>query len=185
MADLPDHHRVFLNEQFPFFVRYIDHLIQEQTEEAPHNLEEFRETLPHVLEELMELKRHVPKGFALEKKIITLEFDSARLGEHIQHLDAVQVRDELTHELKVTLERAFDIKQQQRRFEAEQIDRELRDIQTLIEKRQENRELIIGRRLGDLIGRPDVYEWSKGKRPSNEGATPFLCRRSARHSLGA
>ena len=57
------------------------------------------------------------------------------------------------------LEEGCDRKQRRRNFEAEQIERELREIRVMIETRQKNREMIINRRLEDLIGSPDMFEW--------------------------
>ena len=111
------------------------------------------------MNELMELRENLPAVFELEKKILMLDFESERLGEEIRGTRPEKGRAEKIEELTKMLEEIFDLKQERNRLEAEQIERELREIRAMIQKREDNRRMIIGRRAEDLAGGEDIFEW--------------------------
>ena len=65
-------------------------------------------------------------------------------------------REQLTSELKASLKRAFDLKEQVKAHEAELIERELKAIRALLAQRKRNRDQIIGRRLLQLLDEDEL-----------------------------
>ena len=155
---LPEAQRAFVSRKFPMFVELMQQLQQERSAEALHELREYQEAMTHHLAELMGLKREFPDGYEL-KKILIADFNCERLSEQIQQLPTGKERDQHVEKLKSLVEAAFELKQKQRKMEAEQIERELQEIRSLIQKRDQHRAIIVGRRLQELSGQHDLYEW--------------------------
>ncbi|MAE63655.1 MAG: hypothetical protein CMJ18_05235 [Phycisphaeraceae bacterium] len=151
--------RRFLKEQFPAFVDHLQQVLGDVSEDARYMAREYRERLEFLVEEMMELSEHAPAVFEIEKKIWRLDYESERMGERIRDTKPGPKREGQIAELKSMVTEAFDLKQKRRKLEAEQIEKELREISALIQQRQEHRDRIIGRRLADLTGGDELFEW--------------------------
>lgn len=68
-------------------------------------------------------------------------------------------RDRLEGELRETLERTFDLKQQARREHAERMQDEAAEVQQELADREAARREIIERRQRELLGEHDTLEW--------------------------
>ena len=105
------------------------------------------------------IRQSHPELFELEKHILTVDHKSEQIGMRVQKMEPGPQHERLVEELTQHLKEAFDLKQQQRRMQAEEIERELREIRTRIQKRDLNKQRIIARRLDDLAADHEVYEW--------------------------
>ena len=65
----------------------------------------------------------------------------------------------MAEEIRDHISELFDLKMKQQEMEAARIERELMKIRRLIEKRRENREQIIERKMRELTGRGDELDW--------------------------
>jgi hypothetical protein len=81
-----------------------------------------------------------------------LEQETLRLANQIQMLDPGREREERYDELKGLLKQIFDIKQENRRQEINQMEAELNRLKGQLNERESNRDLIIDRRLEELTG---------------------------------
>ncbi|MEO0794784.1 MAG: hypothetical protein AAFX93_06465 [Verrucomicrobiota bacterium] len=92
-----------------------------------------------------------------------LEVESYALAENIMQLeeDGEQAKEvsDLKKKLKGNLEKAFDSKIELQEAEIKNLKDEVKELESLIEKRIENRDQIIQRRLNELLGQQDYLEW--------------------------
>ena len=149
----------FLKQEMPYILEYMEKLKAENPDEAITLLAEYEEDLfPWVLE-LIEIKRGSPAAYELEKQIIELDFKSERLGEQIDEAESDVLRVQMVAQLKAMIEQGFDLKQKLRRLEALLIERELMRLRNVIDTRETNRSIIIARRIQDLSGEANEYDW--------------------------
>ena len=62
-------------------------------------------------------------------------------------------------ELKQTVDRAFVVRQKLLQKDIAHMERQLEKLKMLAEKRQENRDVIVARRVGDLMGEGEYLDW--------------------------
>lgn len=83
---------------------------------------------------------------------------SRDLARRLRTADGAE-RERLERELRETLERTFDLKQQARREQAERMQEEAAEIQRELSERDAARRDIIERRRQKLLGERDAMEW--------------------------
>lgn len=88
-----------------------------------------------------------------------LEAEAQGLAADIRTLSEGVERDALIASLQESLDAIFELKQQNRRREIEQLEQQLSDLQDRLEKREAHRQRIIEQRLLELIGEPDPKDW--------------------------
>ncbi|NNE48498.1 MAG: hypothetical protein HKN37_17735 [Rhodothermales bacterium] len=82
-----------------------------------------------------------------------LESEIQALSAEVRSKEKGQVRDELVAQLRARLGQAFELKQDNRRREVDQLESELETLQTRLKERESLRDKIIDRRLRELIGK--------------------------------
>jgi len=92
------------------------------------------------------------------KRINELDLQTEILGIQYMHANA-QERTKIKKELQSKLEMLFDLKEKERRSEVEMLERELAELKASLEVRKNNKADIILRRLSELIGKDDYFEW--------------------------
>jgi hypothetical protein len=92
------------------------------------------------------------------KRINELDLQTEILGIQYLHANA-QERTNIKKELQSKLEMLFDLKEKERRSEVAMLEFELAELKASLEVRQSNKADIILRRLSELIGRDDYFEW--------------------------
>jgi len=92
------------------------------------------------------------------KRINELDLQTEILGIQYMHADA-QERTKIKKVLQSKLERLFDLKEKERKSEVEMLERELAELKASLEVRKNNKADIILRRLSELIGKDDYFEW--------------------------
>jgi hypothetical protein len=65
----------------------------------------------------------------------------------------------LISRLKTTLEKLFEMKEKERSLNIEMLEKELARLKESVSVRQQHKKEIINRRLNELIGRDDYFEW--------------------------
>ena len=110
------------------------------------------------LQQMMELQKTNPEMFKLEKTIYQMESETEALGETIRN-NADKADDKALESLKTKLGKLFDLREQRREMEAQQIEADLKHVRTLLKQRRENRDAIIDKRLKELTGANDATEW--------------------------
>jgi hypothetical protein len=145
----------FLVEEFPGrFERWVDLCVQggPEAERECQEIQEFARGM-------MRLREENPEAFEAERETQALERRSHELGERVRHAEDAKEREDLRLKLTEVLEELFDIRENRREKEAEEIERELKRIRAMLEKRQGNRAKIIKRRIADLTGEGEALEW--------------------------
>jgi hypothetical protein len=156
--------REFMNTHLPellakHHVEWIEvKKLPEDSEEVIEFYEHTLEIIEHV-EELKSLKYHEPQNFELVIKQHQLEIQADQLAERYHQAKGDEERQTIKKELTKVLNKAFDISQDLRAKEVEEIERELNDIRILLNQREENRELIISARMNKLLHGVDPLEW--------------------------
>jgi hypothetical protein len=92
------------------------------------------------------------------KRINELDLQTEILGIQYMHANA-QERTSIKKELQSKLEMLFDLKEKERKSEVEMLERELAELKASLEVRKNNKADIILRRLSELIGKDDYFEW--------------------------
>ena len=142
-----------------------------------------REQLPHEMRRLREMsERHVGDAFGLTIDLVQdalrlLEMrkeDPALYQKVVQRRNLERLADDLAVQcrrsagserqesevrLRETLTRCFEIKQELMRRDLAQMERELGELKTLIEKREASRKDIINRRIIEVTGQTEHLEW--------------------------
>lgn len=89
----------------------------------------------------------------LEKEVysqaLALKYKNAKSSE----------KEALKKELTKAVAELFNQKEKERAAEVQMLEQQLQELKTQLEMRQKNRDLIIKRRVEELIGVPDYLEW--------------------------
>ena len=123
---------------------------------------EYKEALQHILfemKEMEELKGSDPKlfdQFMLRRK---LERHSHKLAEKIRHTRSKEKRAHLEEELKAVLTKLFPLRCLEIEREINNLSRELKKAQMLLEKKKKFKDKVIERRFRELTGAEDALAW--------------------------
>jgi hypothetical protein len=107
---------------------------------------------------LQELQRIDPEMYELEKADRELEFESHQLVQRY-HRAPLDQRETMREELKQLIDKHFEVRQSRRELQLKRLQNELEELRTAIERRNEAREQIVGRRVADLLGEADDLEF--------------------------
>ncbi|MEI6807603.1 MAG: hypothetical protein WCN95_02685 [bacterium] len=115
-------------------------------------------TLVREVLSLLETRRKNPVAY--EKKLVLKRLES-RAGRLVREIRMAGESDKkrIQQALCETAASIFDIKQQLMKIDVEQMSRELALLRELVDKREANRETIVGRRVTDLVGDKKDLEW--------------------------
>ncbi len=107
---------------------------------------------------LLEIKASDPELFKNKVKQIRLEKQVARYVEQARAAKGNK-RDEALGMLNKTLALVFEVKQEVIKLDLARMERELGRLKEMVEKREENKDLIVNRRARDLLGEMAQVEW--------------------------
>jgi hypothetical protein len=91
----------------------------------------------------------------LERKITESEIRTEALAIKYESAPSEEIKKELTKSVRDL----FDQKEQQRKWEIEMLENEIKELKKKITSRQQNKETIIRRRVEELLGVEDDLEW--------------------------
>ncbi|HOZ45720.1 MAG TPA: hypothetical protein PLO37_07975 [Candidatus Hydrogenedentes bacterium] len=161
---LNDDMRAFLREELPEAMELLERKTAESERpgapiESKFEVCEMARHLARTVEELRDAREHRPEAFMKMKEFKQLELQSMLLAEEYHRQPEAEAREQLQQKIREVLDRGFVVSQELRELEAKAIQGELDEISNLLERRRENRELIIDRRMQQLLHGTDPYEW--------------------------
>lgn len=135
---------------------------EENTDVVIHLIHEYNEGQEIREEEPRDFK-HWQKRFVKEGrnrvKNFLLDYKSRQLGREIRECKDETKRNKLSSELKEMLEQVFNNRIAERQREIDNIEKELKELKGLIERRTKNKDRIIRKRYDDLTGQNEDLEW--------------------------
>lgn len=142
-------------------------LLRERMEQARQlfenrRFEEGREVLrttARQLREMKELKERDPERFKLQMRIAELDRHSAELGQKVRRATEEDAKKQAATELKDVLNKLFDLRQEEREKNVQQIERDLKELRESLEQRKAKRDEIIQHRFDQLTGKAALMEW--------------------------
>jgi len=87
-----------------------------------------------------------------------LELQTEALSIQFEHAKDNQ-KNGLISKLKTKLDELFEMKEKERALNVEMLEKELTQLKESLSVRQQHKKEIINRRLNELIGRDDYFEW--------------------------
>lgn len=142
-------------------------LLKERMEQArkmfqDRRFEEGREVLratARQLREMKELKERDPERFKLAMRIAEMDRHAAELGQNVRRAPEGDAKRQAATELKEVLNKLFDLRQEEREKNVQQIERDLKDLRESLEQRKAKRDEIIQLRFDQLTGKAALMEW--------------------------
>jgi hypothetical protein len=106
------------------------------------------------------LKRKSQKLFDLSIRDLQLGYQSLRLSHELKRADLAEAdRRKLSDQLKGIVAEEFDVQQQIRQSEIDDLQSKIRDLNAQVKDRQNDKDAIIGKRVEDLIEHNPRLEW--------------------------
>lgn len=153
-----DKQRLILRERFPDRADMVERLMREgRFDEAQRIMDEcMAELRAHD-----DLKERDPEAFKQMQEIQVLERETEDLGSKLRRTPAAnkEAREELRQALNKSVSKLFDLREKMRAREVEELRRRLEQLTETLKKRQEAKERIVERRVKQLAGEPDEYDW--------------------------
>jgi hypothetical protein len=98
---------------------------------------------------MREIAPDVAEGLLRSHK---LEHEAENLARDISHSRDKKERELLVARLREVLNQVFELRLREPELEIRMMEKEIGDIKRVIERRKENRDRIVGRRVQELIG---------------------------------
>lgn len=104
------------------------------------------------------LRGREKKLYEIEKQIIEYEIMSESLALKFKKASA-SGKEKIREDLKKYVSTLFDQKEQRRQWEVDMLEEQLAELKTKIAGRQKNKEVIVRRRLEELLDEEEELEW--------------------------
>ncbi len=111
------------------------------------------------LREMKELKERDPERFKLQMRIAEMDRHAAELGQKVRRATEEDAKKLAATELKEVLNKLFDLRQEEREKNVQQIERDLKELRESLEQRKARRDEIIQHRFDQLTGKAAMMEW--------------------------
>ncbi|MCK4352997.1 hypothetical protein KAW65_06270 [candidate division WOR-3 bacterium] len=105
------------------------------------------------------LKEIAPERYELLKKQQELEVKSWKLAEDYKSVETDAEKEKIKSDLKTLLNELFDLKEKDKEFELQRLEKEIAKIKELITKRKAHKNEIIENHFNRLIGEKEYLEW--------------------------
>ena len=96
--------------------------------------------------------------YETEMLVEQLELQTEALSIQFEHAKDSE-KNGLISKLKTKLDELFEMKEKERALNVEMLEKELTQLKESLSVRQQHKKEIINRRLNELIGRDDYFEW--------------------------
>lgn len=96
--------------------------------------------------------------YETEMLVQQLELQTEALSIQFEHAKDDQ-KNGLISKLKTKLDKLFEMKEKERALNVEMLEKELTQLKESLSVRKQHKKEIINRRLNELIGRDDYFEW--------------------------
>ena len=104
----------------------------------------------YFMRHLNEIKQEHPKMFERLIKAENLEIENRKLVEEIHQTEDSTKKQQLTEELRTSLEKIFEIRLEERLMEIQQLEEETQKMKALVEKRRAMKDKIIQHHLEEM-----------------------------------
>lgn len=131
----------------------------DQREELTRRMNEILRGVSHQMREMEEMKKRNPEEYERMMKMHKLERESMELAEKMRKAESGTDKGAIKDKLKTVLGELFDLREANRTHEVEMLEKRLKELKETMEKRKQNRDQIIERRLGELMGKEDSMNW--------------------------
>ena len=108
---------------------------------------------------LEELKEKDPERYDQRMQEKSLDEEARELARQYRESDDESEMARLRDELKALLDKIFDYRQQNRQFEIEKLEKRLAELRETNQKRLDNKNEIVQRRLDQMLARQREWEW--------------------------
>jgi hypothetical protein len=109
---------------------------------------------------LEDMKKRKPKLFELTMKDLELNYRSMRISRQLKNADLPAAdRDKLTTELTGIVSNQFDLRQQIRQEEIENLKTQLKELGDRLQNNEKVKDTLIKKRVDDLIEKPPRLDW--------------------------
>lgn len=105
-----------------------------------------------------ELQRTDPELYEAERQDMELERRTFELVGKYRQASA-QERAALKMEVQEAVAKHFEVRQRKRQLQLTRMERELKQMREEIQRRDEAKDQIVGRRLNELIGEPSGFDF--------------------------
>lgn len=95
--------------------------------------------------------------YELNKTDHELSHEADKLSDSFRKSHDETEKDKLRKELRVIVEKHFNVRQERRRLELRRLEKELENLRQSIDGREQRRTEIIDRRISELTGDESVY----------------------------
>lgn len=153
-------------EQEAEVLKYLKEVRPEQYEELERlkerRPEQYRRLISRAFREIRymeELKEKDPDRFKVLSQEKQLERETQKLARQYRNSNDDEEKEQLLEELTKLLEKSFDLRQMNREFEIERLEKRLAEAKTANTKRLENKEEIVRLRLSQMLGKRKEFEW--------------------------
>jgi hypothetical protein len=109
---------------------------------------------------LEDMRKRNPRLFDLTMKDLELNYRSMRISRQLKNADLPSAdRDKLTSELTGIVSSQFDLRQQIRKEEIENLKTQLKDLGDKLQKNEQVKDRLIKKRVDDLVEKPPRLDW--------------------------
>ncbi len=145
----------FIREYFPERAARLEIL----KEQDPATFREKARELHHEVERLLELKEKNKPLFDIHLEEIRLRTTLRKQSKALREADTEAERQERRATLRTSLERAFDLRQQIKQGEVEELRDRLKDLESGLERRKSRRAELIDEQLKKLTTEEPESDW--------------------------
>ena len=154
----------FIMEKLPEFAARMEEMEEEIDDKSisPRaKLDLYREALNmfDVAQHYRILLERFPDSAKTLHSQMELELEAQKLADRYHDTASEEEKSKIEKSIRTVLADSFEISQTLREQEAVEIEKELEYIRANLQERRKNRELIIGRRLHELLYGEDPFEW--------------------------
>ncbi|MCP4649377.1 MAG: hypothetical protein GY853_04760 [PVC group bacterium] len=133
--------------------------IAQLKQENPKQYQNLIKERLRIIRMLNKAKAIDPEQYEQLKRLEALEIKMHRLAKSYKDSTESEKKQEVKVELTACLNEMFDIKQQKGTAEVVKLEQRLNKLKSYIQKRLDNKESIVGRKLEELLGQAEGLGW--------------------------
>ena len=166
---VPEHRmrtKVILEGEERMFMEYL----REKNPEKFEKMRELKTERPHLYLEILQrgikekhlmkrLKKEDPARYERKKEILQLRAKNWRLGREYRGCKFAKRKEEIRKEIKESLDRLFDLKQEENYCRITEVEKKLKKLKKRGETRKKNKGKIINQRFNRIINKAEDLGW--------------------------
>ncbi|HEX7899772.1 MAG TPA: hypothetical protein VF950_18530 [Planctomycetota bacterium] len=151
----PEEVKAWLRENEPETFRRVEKAIEEGR--RPEAMRLLHEAEPR-MRDMAELKSRDPKAFEKAQELRRLERESQEIAERARAATPAD-REVAAKKLRETLDRLFDLREEQKARELDELKRRVGEIEKQLDARKASKERIVDRRKREMLGERLQDDW--------------------------